>query len=98
MLDAESRGLKIRVSVVQFHPWPPFKSFGYNRFSLLVRFQSLVPNRCPLSSAAATAFVQPILTRDAKGLRRIIILRRWTRHLRLPGCLTGPLHPRLPST
>jgi len=33
-----------------------------------------------------------------EGLRRIIILLRWTRHLRLPGCLTGPLHPRLPST
>jgi hypothetical protein len=29
MLDAGSGGLKIRVSVVQFHPWPPLKSETY---------------------------------------------------------------------
>jgi len=28
MLGEKCRGLKIRVSVVQFHPWPPFKEIA----------------------------------------------------------------------
>jgi hypothetical protein len=29
ILDAECSGLKIRVSVVRFRPWPPFRSAAY---------------------------------------------------------------------
>jgi hypothetical protein len=56
ILGAESCGLKIRVSMVRFHPWPPSKSFGYDRRDYCVSV--LVPIWCPLPwDAASTAII-----------------------------------------